>query len=409
MSDGVDRDWPLFEAWPRLAGKVPRVPLGEFPTPVQSLDAVAREVGCATGRAWVKRDDVSSPRYGGNKVRVLEVLFGDAVRRGATHIYTTGAYGSNHAVAMLLHAPVASLESGVVLFAQPPSFAALENLRVTLTCRPVVHSLPHWSLLPLGVFLARRAARRRGDRPYVMMPGGATPLGALGYVSAAFELAAQVRAGALPVPRTIVVGVGSTCTTAGLLVGTLLAARRGFGFVGSGSLSAPPRIVSARVTPWPVTSRSMILRLAVRTARKLADLAEDDSLALGRDELGAQLEVEGRFLGRGYGYPTPSGLEALSAWHAAGAHELDTTYSAKSAAAVVARMKDGAPGPILFWSTKSTAPLPDPDPAALAAAPGRLRRWMDGAERGIERGLLPGPTPWDQRARVGSSKPSSAR
>jgi D-cysteine desulfhydrase len=93
-------------------------------------------------------------------------------------------------------------------------------------------------------------------------------VGALGYVSAALELAEQIEAGVLPPPRRIVVGIGSTCTTAGLLVGLDLARRLGIGF-----RNAEPELVAVRVTPWPVTSRFRILGLAERTARVVAALA----------------------------------------------------------------------------------------------------------------------------------------
>ena len=50
---------------------------------------------------------------------------------------------------------------------------------------------------------------------------------------------------------------------------------------------------------------------------------------------------------------------------------LDTTYSAKAAAAI-----DPSEGPVLFWSTKSTAPLPDVSPPDWAWAPARMRRFL---------------------------------
>src|SRR5690606_25477518 len=191
--------------------------------------------------------------------------------------YATGAYGSNHAVATALHAPRVGLSTGALLFSQPRSWAALENLRVVLSTAGRVVALPHWSALPLAMW---SAGRRRFESPVVMAPGGATPWGALGYVSAALELAKQVESGALPAPRRVVVGVGSTCTSAGLLVGFELAFRRGLGF-----RRAPPELIAVRVTPWPITSRYRIGALAERTSCLLARLAYDPALALTRAEL----------------------------------------------------------------------------------------------------------------------------
>ncbi len=95
--------------------------LGDFPTRIDRV-----ELG--RGELYVKRDDLSSPVYGGNKVRTLETLFGEAKARGVTRIYSTGAFGSNHATAMVLHAPRVGLETGVILFPQPESAAALRAL-----------------------------------------------------------------------------------------------------------------------------------------------------------------------------------------------------------------------------------------------------------------------------------------
>ena len=372
--------------------------LGAFPTPVQSLDQVTKSLG--EGRVFVKRDDVSSSTYGGNKVRTLEVLFGQAQRLGCTRIYSTGAYGSNHATATVLHAPKVGLESGVVLFPQPRSWAALENLRVILSSRAVVRALPHWSALPFGMWAARRAESVQGTRAFIMVPGGATPKGALGYVSAAFELAEQVEAGEVPRPSTVVIGVGSTCTSAGLLVGFHHAARLGIGFRDERGNAAPPELVSVRVTPWPITSKTMILRLASKASAELAALAGEPGLALSPRDFAAHFRVDGRYLGRGYGFASSDGLEAQRMWHEAGAHELDTTYSAKAAAAVVDQVRTGAAGPIVFWSTKSTTPLPPSDLDALRAAPTRMVRWMRRAEQELSAGKLELPVVGEARSAI---------
>lgn len=381
---------PLFDVWPRLEPRVPLVRLGDLPTPLTSLADVLRAARIE-GEAWVKRDDLTSPVYGGNKVRTLEVLFGEAKKRDATHIWTTGAFGTNHGTAMVLHAPRASLESGVILFPQPQSWAAVENLRVILTMRPRIRALPHWSALPLSMVLTRRKEQQEGRRPYVMVPGGATPRGALGYVSAALELGEQVQAGEIPRPRAVVIGVGSTCTSAGLLVGFHHAARLGIGFRDERGRPAPPKLVSVRVTPWPVTSETLVLRLAVRTSRLLAGLVGEPSLAVDKRDLARNFRVDGRRLGRGYGYPTSSGTEALALWHAHGGHELDTTYSGKSAAGVLELLRSGERGPVVYWATKSNMPMPKPDRSAIAEAPARMRRYIEAVEQNVRRGREPLP------------------
>jgi D-cysteine desulfhydrase len=361
----------LASYFPALGERVAHVGLGDFPTRVERLEGVERELHA--GPLYVKRDDLSATAYGGNKVRTLEVLFGRARALGAREIIATGAFGSNHAVATVLHARRAGLVPGAVLFPQPYSWAALENLRVTLAHAERLEVVPHWSLLPLGMW------RAHGQGRSIMVPGGATPVGALGYVAAAFELAEQVARGELSPPERIYVGVGSTCTSAGLTLGFALATRLGIGF------RRVPSVVSVRVTPWPVTSRYRILGLAVRTGALLATLTANASLALGREELGAGLEIDGEELGPGYGEPSHPGLAAIALFRELGLFELDTTYSSKAAAGFLAGARATPNTPLLFWSTKSTRPLPEITAETLAKAPRVARRWLARASAAIAR------------------------
>ena len=58
---------------------LPRVPLGIFPTPVQHVPDLAGTPGLRD--VLVKRDDLTGFAWGGNKVRTLEPLFGEAPQR----------------------------------------------------------------------------------------------------------------------------------------------------------------------------------------------------------------------------------------------------------------------------------------------------------------------------------------
>src|SRR5690349_2311951 len=171
----------LFRLFPDLAGQVPWVRIGAWPTPVERLPAVGAALGA---EVWAKREDRSNPRYGGNKVRTLEAVFGRATAAGAHTIWATGAYGSNHAVATVIHAASAGLGGGAALFPQPASVPARENLSALLSTRPALERLASVALLPGAI---RRL--RRDPGAYVMIPGGATPEGTFGALSAALELA----------------------------------------------------------------------------------------------------------------------------------------------------------------------------------------------------------------------------
>jgi 1-aminocyclopropane-1-carboxylate deaminase/D-cysteine desulfhydrase-like pyridoxal-dependent ACC family enzyme len=361
----------LFAHFPALADAHAFAALGQFPTPVEALE---RLVPGADPRAttFVKRDDLSAVVYGGNKVRTLEVFFGQALRAGVRDVYSTGAFGSNHALATVLHAPRVGLVPGALLFPQPWSETAAANLRITAVRGQPFRALAHWSLLPLGMWRLARAQARAQRPSLIMPPGGATPLGALGYVSAALELAAQIERGELPAPAEVVVGVGSTCTSAGLLVGLALASRLGVGWRGG----ARARLVSVRVTPWPVTSAYRIVSLAQRAARLLGELTRDARFSFTRAELGAGLVLDGAQIGEGYGLPSRTGLDAIARLEPFASLCLDTTYASKAAAGLLVRIAQAPDVVRVFWSTKSSAPLPAVTEDELALTLPAVKSWL---------------------------------
>ena len=84
----------------RCKARLPLTDLIVNPTPLVLAEEVSSSVGC---EVWVKRDDQTHPRYGGNKVRKLAPLLADARARGVTHVLTLGAAGSHHVLATAVH------------------------------------------------------------------------------------------------------------------------------------------------------------------------------------------------------------------------------------------------------------------------------------------------------------------
>jgi D-cysteine desulfhydrase len=321
-------------------GNVPWVDLGVWPTPIVRV-----------GETWWKCEGDSHPAYGGNKVRTLEAWLGHARARGADRIWAIGAYGSNHTIATVVHGARVGLRVGAIVFPQPGSEWAIENCAALLAsgASGEVEIVRLRSVVEVPFAVARIAARHRGD--VIMPPGGATPVGTLGALVGAFELAEQIARGEAPPPSRIVVAAGSTCTSAGLLAGIALARS-------AGAWPWPPPIVHAvRVTPWPITSRAQIVHLAKRTLARVAALGEPAiaaaARAIDRRALSAGLAIDGRELGPGYGQPTPTARHAIATFSRAGAPRLDGVYTGKAAAALL-RLARTEPD-LLFWSSKSTA------------------------------------------------------
>ena len=73
----------------------PRASLTQLPTPIEPLPRLSAHLGGP--RLYVKRDDLTGLGLGGNKLRKLEFLLGEARAQGADTVLTVGAMQSNHA------------------------------------------------------------------------------------------------------------------------------------------------------------------------------------------------------------------------------------------------------------------------------------------------------------------------
>jgi len=314
--DGLTLDAPaaavaLFDALPSLSGRLPHLPLGRFPTRVHRLDGVLP----ASVELWLKRDDESGAPYGGNKVRKLEFLLGEARARGRRRLVTVGGYGSHHVLATALYGAACGFSVDAVLFPQPVTDRVRENLLALAATGARLFPASSYAGVPLKVVRSRL-----GRGAHWIAPGGSSPVGTLGWVSAGFELAAQVRAGALPAPDVVYAALGSCGTVAGLWLGLRMA-------------RLATRVVGVRVVDRLVAHRRAAIKLAARTERLIARFAEPPPLAE------VALDVDHRFFGPGYGHSTDEAEQAIAA--AAPAVRLDPTYTGKAFAALLADARAG--------------------------------------------------------------------
>ena len=98
-------------------------------TPVQFAEHVSRTLG---HDVFVKRDDRTNARYGGNKVRKLVRFLADARTRGATDIVTLGAVGSHHVLATTIHGSAQGFAVHAVVVPQPRTAHVEQTVRADL-------------------------------------------------------------------------------------------------------------------------------------------------------------------------------------------------------------------------------------------------------------------------------------
>lgn len=332
----------LFAAYPRLAETLPYTPLGDFPTPVMPLANLAELIGVAG--LYVKRDDLSAALYGGNKVRKLEFLLGQALRDGRKWVLTFGAAGSNHALATALYAREAGLKSISMLIPQPNAHYVRRNLLMSHRAGAELHhSGGMASIVFASLFQYLRHAARDRRFPMLIPPGGTSPIGMVGFVAAGLELRQQIEDGVLPEPDRLYAASGTMGTVIGLLLGVAAAGLR-------------TRVVAVRVTQPQFTSMHKARRLfaAANALLHRAD-ASFPRLAFPED----RLEFRHEFYGGEYARYTQEGMRAVGLVHDVEGLRLEGTYTGKTLAAVIADARSGVlqDKTALFWNTYNSRDL----------------------------------------------------
>ena len=353
----------LFDAYPALANNLPRVALGCFPSAIAHATSLFDD-----GRVYIKRDDdftrslsyapaatalpasELAAAFGGGKVRKLELYFGAARAQGKKRLITTGGVGSNQALAVALLGRALGFDVRVYLAPQPASSLTTKNLAADAAAHADMRLFD-----TVGDAHARalRDAKELGDT-YVIPPGGTTPLGTLGFVNAGLELAEDVRAGRMPAPRRVYVALGLGGSAAGLAIGCALGGLR-------------TEIVAVRASsPGSVTERT--LRTIHDETIAFARANDATFPAMKIEE--TKVRIDGRFVGAGYGVPTPAGTDAITRAQKAEGWDLDPVYTGKALAALVDDTKRGEQGPLLFWNTMSSRTV------ALETIPATFQRFV---------------------------------
>jgi 1-aminocyclopropane-1-carboxylate deaminase/D-cysteine desulfhydrase-like pyridoxal-dependent ACC family enzyme len=200
----------LFEQYPPLKEKIPHVALGEFPTPVEKLERLGQAIHAP--QLYVKRDDLSGKLYGGNKVRALEFLFGEAIRARHQQVVALGFPASCQALAQAIYARELGLHSTAFLFPQIRSRQARQHLLIYQS----IHADVRPTIPMIFPFMLRHRLKY-GRFPKLLE--ASSPVGMIGYVSAGFELKNQIEQGLIPEPDLVYLSLATMGTTVGLTLG----------------------------------------------------------------------------------------------------------------------------------------------------------------------------------------------
>ncbi|CAH1694241.1 D-cysteine desulfhydrase [Hyphomicrobiales bacterium] len=291
---------------------IPRLSLGFLPTPIEKLPRLSAEYGIDLS---VKRDDFTGFGGGGNKVRKLEYLMADAVAQDVKVLITTGGHQSNHARMTAAAARKFGMKPILVLRGNSPAVLQGNLLLDHLLGAEIDFLDPDAYFTEINPRMQYHAdqAAARGEKSYIIPLGGASALGAMGYVAAVKELAAQYAAAGETAPDLIVAPVGSGGTLAGLLIGCALF--------------------------WPDTKVAGIAvsGSAVPFSERIAVMANAGAELLDFDKRfePADIRIENGYVGPGYAIPSPEGNAAITKAARTEGMLLDPVYTGKAVAGLL--------------------------------------------------------------------------
>jgi D-cysteine desulfhydrase len=297
----------------RSLASFPRVRLVLGPTPLHPAPRLSAELGVPV---LLKRDDLAGVGLGGNKLRGLEYMVADLREQGCDSLVTGAGPQSNWSMLAALSCLRHQIEPHVVCYGEQARPEGNMRLLRWLGIDVRLTGDPERSSVDAGIEAVAAELRAAGRRPYPVPRGGATPLGALGYVRASIELAAQLDALGER-PGALWTATGSCATQAGLLAGAALT-------------SAPYKLVGVTVS-----------RPAAQARARVRELAAGAAGLAGIDGVLGQPTVLDGWIGPGYGLESPEGQAAAQLTARTEGVFLDPVFGAKAMAALIAGCRAG--------------------------------------------------------------------
>lgn len=303
--------------------RFPRLRLFPAPTPLEKLENLSRALGGP--EIWIKRDDCTVVASGGNKVRKLEFLAGEALAQGADHLVTQGAVQSNHVRQTVAVAAKLGMKCSVLLEhrveTNDPAYLTSGNVLLDRLMGASIAYRPGGTDMNAAAEAKGAELRAAGARPYVIPGGGSNRVGALGYVSCAQELMQQADEMGLAIDR-VVHATGSAGTQAGLVAGLE-------------GMNAGVRVLGIGVRAPRPQQEANVHRLAQEVAEYVGVRG-----GIARDAVEANCD----YVGPGYGQPTEGMREAVTMLAQLEGVLLDPVYSGKGMAGLIDLIRQGKIG-----------------------------------------------------------------
>jgi D-cysteine desulfhydrase len=297
-----------------------RIALGNLPTPIQKLERLSHELGVAL---YVKRDDLTGMELSGNKVRKLEFLIAEGLRKKADTIVTCGGVQSNHCRATAAVCARLGLKCHLILRTQAPAPPFDGNLLLDHLFGAEFTYLPqpeYKKSEDLDFPEVLDGLRAKGRKPFYFPVGGSVAMGSWGYARAFEETARQLEK--LGIQKAhMVVATGSGGTHVGLVLGRRL-------------LNKP----EYRITGFLVCDTVDYFKK--KNAEILRDTADRFNLSFNADD--ESFDLNEHYIGPGYALPYPELMDTIKMVGRKEGLVLDPVYTGKAFHGLLSEIKKGA-------------------------------------------------------------------
>ena len=291
--------------------------LANIPTPLEKLKDIPLIPSCY--KIYFKRDDLTGFGLSGNKVRKLEFLAYDALKRKADTLITCGGFQSNHVRATALVAAKEGLKSVLVLFGDEVPLIE-GNLFLDRLCGAEIRFIPSSEYENVDRVMEKisKDLKSKGRNPYIIPEGGSNPLGVWGYIRASFEMKRQIDKLNLKSTK-IFTALSSAGTYCGLFLGAKL----------SGWKTEVIGINVRFLPSYPIEKIVTLLEKTISQYRlKIKFLEKEIKI------------IEG-YVGEGYALNTKEELEFIKAFTSQTGILLDPVYTGKAMFGFLDMMKKG--------------------------------------------------------------------
>ena len=337
---------------------LPRIKLGEVKTPIEKLENLSKNY---KNDIYIKRDDLLGIGLGGNKVRKLEYILGDALSKNADIVITSGGVQSNHVRLTIAAANKVGLKAIAVLVGSEPK-RYTGNTLLDKVLGAEIHFADINNKEGLSTGELNRLLDEEGERlvqeikskyealgkiVYVIPGGGKMPPGIAGYINATSEIYAQLQEKRLNADY-IVTCVGTASTIASLIIGEKL-------------YNTGIKPIGILVTNTLGSAKAYAERVKTEIDGYLKHFGWNLDITLD------DIRLFDAYTGEGYGLPSDDGLEAIKTLARSEGLIVDHIYTGKAFAGLLDLSKKEYFGDknVIFLHTGGSPALFDLDPDLL--------------------------------------------